>query len=240
MVAVAGIGSLNERPLHAALKRACAPEGARFEVRVDGFVIDAVHDGELIEIQTRNAGALRRKLTRLLARHPVRLILPVARTRWIVKRHPDGRITRRKSPRRGQPADVFRELVGLPGLLPHPNLTLEIVLICEEEWREHRAGRAWRRRGWVTVDRRLVAVEGRERYHAPADLLELLPPGLPDPFTSADLAEGLGARRRLGQQMGYCLTTLALLERVGKRGNAYLYRATAPADAAGAGSPADG
>jgi hypothetical protein len=79
------IGALNETPLHLALKHAVAPPGSRFEVPVAGYVIDAVHDGLLIEVQTRHVGAMRRKLERLLPEHRVRLVLPVAIERWLVK-----------------------------------------------------------------------------------------------------------------------------------------------------------
>src|SRR5690606_36601267 len=49
---MAGIGSLNESPLHAALKHHVAPPGSRFEVLVDGYVVDVVADGMLLEVQT--------------------------------------------------------------------------------------------------------------------------------------------------------------------------------------------
>jgi len=66
-----GIGTLNEKPLHASLKAWCAEEGDRFEVPVDGFVVDIVRDRLLIEIQTSAVGPIRRKLTTLVKRHPI-------------------------------------------------------------------------------------------------------------------------------------------------------------------------
>ena len=39
------IGSLNEKPLHAALKRWCATPHGDTEVSVDGYVVDVVRDG---------------------------------------------------------------------------------------------------------------------------------------------------------------------------------------------------
>ena len=51
------IGLINEKPLHASLKQWYARPGDRFEVPVDGFVIDIVRDNLLIEIQTRNFAA---------------------------------------------------------------------------------------------------------------------------------------------------------------------------------------
>ncbi len=222
------IGSLNESPLHAALKQQSAPPGSSFEVALGGYVVDAVHDGLLIEVQTRNFGAMRTKLAALLPEHRVRLVLPVAVTRWLVKHHDDGRVERRRSPRAGRAEQLFAELVYGPELFAHPNLEIELALISEEEHRRHVPGKAWRRRGWVVTSRSLVAVEGRRLFRAPSELLELLPAALPDPFTTADLAAEGRIPRRLAQQTAYCLHALQLVERVGKAGNAHLYRLVAP------------
>ncbi len=221
---MSAIGSLNESPLHAALKELAAPPGSRFEVPVDGYVIDAVHDGLLIEVQTANLGSMRVKLAALLPVHRVRLVLPVASTRWLVKHHPDGSIERRRSPKRGRPEHLFAELVALPDLLAHPNLELELVLTEEEEHRSHQPGKAWRRRGWVVRHRSLLALLERRQFREPEELLALLPADLPSPYSTADHAELAQLPRRLAQQAAYCLHALELIERVGKRGNAHLYR----------------
>lgn len=225
------IGSLNESKLHADLKRLSAPAGSEFEVGVGGYVVDAVADGLLIEVQTRNLGAMRRKLAALLPEHRVRLVLPVAATRWLEKHHPDGRVERRRSPRAGRVEQLFAELVYAPTLLAHPHLSLEVVLTEEVESRRFEPGKAWRRRGWVTSGRRLERVQERHEFSTPRDLLRLLPEELPDPFTTADHAALARLPRRLTQQAAYCLTALGLLTRVGKAGNAHLYR-LAPARAA--------
>ena len=76
-------------------------------------------------------------------------------------------------------------------------------------------------------ERRLVQVVGQRRFEGPADLAALLPPNLPDPFTTADLAQALSQTRRLSQQTAYCLREMGAIAQVGKQGNALLYtRAT--------------
>lgn len=219
-----GIGSLNETPLHAELKRRVAPPGSAFEVEVDGYVIDAVSDGLLIEVQTRNLGGMRTKLGALLPENRVRLVLPVPRTRWLEKAHPDGRIERRRSPKTGRVEQLFAELVYAPTVLAHPNLELEVVLVEDVEERAFATGKAWRRRGWVVSGRRLVAVLERRTFERPEDLLALLPAELPHEFTTAELAGAARLPLRLAQQAAYCLHALELTERVGKRGRAHLYR----------------
>src|SRR5689334_23918490 len=99
-----GIGLLNEKPLHASLKQWYARPGDRFEVPVDGFVIDIVRDNLLIEIQTRNLSAINAKLKKLTCSHHVRLIYPIVKEKWIVrsaKTHTRGPV-RRKSPKKGR------------------------------------------------------------------------------------------------------------------------------------------
>ncbi|MBU0492329.1 MAG: hypothetical protein KKA73_15725 [Chloroflexi bacterium] len=219
------IGELNEKPLHAALKAWYAQPGDRLEVTVAGFVVDIVRGDLLIEIQTGGFAGIRAKLHALTDSYPVLLVYPIAREKWIVKLAEDGQrqVSRRKSPKQGALAEVFRELVSFPALLAQPNFCLEVLLIREEEARRYDGARGWRRRGWVTHERRLLQVVGRHRFDTPADLGALLPAELVAPFTTADLAEALDQPRRLAQQMAYCLREMGVLTPVGRRGRAILY-----------------
>jgi hypothetical protein len=222
---VTTIGSLNEKPLHASLKEWYRQEGGRVEVAVDGFVVDLVRDGLLIEIQTRNFASMRRKLDRLLDSHMMRLVHPVAATKWIVKLDQDGsEISRRRSPKRGIAADVCEELVSFPSLLSHPNFTLEIALIEEEEIRRSDVEKGWRRGGFVIEERRLVDVLDTVELDSPEELLGLLPEGLPDPFTTADLADGLGRSRHLAREVAYCIRVSGAVKTVGRDKRGILYR----------------
>jgi len=225
------IGTLNESPLHAALKRWYARPDDRLEVSVDGFIVDIVRRHPLmarellVEIQTGSFSSVRRKLTALTASHPVRLVYPIAREKWLVKLSGEGggRPRRRKSPRHGAFEHLFEELVSFPRLLSNTNFALEVLLIHEEEVRRYVGKRAWRRRGWVTEERRLLEVVERRLFETPADVGALLPSDLGEPFTTADLAAAIGERRRLAQKMAYCLREMGMIAPVGKQGNALLY-----------------
>lgn len=218
------IGVLNEQPLHAALKRWYAGPDGEFEVTVDGFVIDVVRDGLLIEIQVGNFSSIKRKLKRLVKDHPLRLVYPIPREKWLLKHHPgaEGEIERRKSPKRGRVEEVFPELVSFPALVSHPNFTLEVALTQEEEVR-HADPAAWRQHGWATDERRLIDVTAQHRFERPVDMLALLPAELPEHFTTADLAAALGGSRRLAQKMAYCLRKMGCITQIGRRGRAKLY-----------------
>ena len=219
------VGTLTEGPLHAALKRRYAGPDGRVEQPVDGYVVDVVLGDELVEIQTGGFSSMKRKVAALLAAgHRLRIVHPVPVERVLVKVDGDGVVTRRTSPKRCSAVDVFAELVSFPHLVHDPGLVLEVVLVRDEEVRRWDPDNAsWRRRGWVTEERRLVEVVGTVVLDTPASLVALLPAGLPDPFTTADLATALGRRRRLAQQAAYCLREAGLLEVVGRDGNAYAY-----------------
>ena len=222
---MSGIGSLNEKPLHASLKEWYARPGDRFEVTVDGFVIDIVRDGLLLEVQTSSFASIKSKLMDLVCARRVRLIYPVAQEKWIVKLAKDnrGRETRRKSPKRGRVEDLFWEMVSFPQLLANPHFSLEVLLIREEEVWRYEGKRKWRRRGWVIEERRLLEVVNRRLFEQPADWRALLPESLGESFTTKDLATAMGIRRHLAQKMAYCLRKVRVIELIGKRGRANSY-----------------
>lgn len=226
------IGTLNEAPLHADLKAWYAQPDDRPEAHVDGFVIDLVRplpngpaDELLIEIQTRRLGAIRRKLDRLLPNHPVRLVSPVPVEKWLVKlSHRDGQTPeRRKSPKRGTLIDVFREWVSIAPLIGHPNLGLEVLLIHEEEVRRFDGRRGWRRRGWITEERRLLDVIDQRRFDSLDSLRALLPGTLPDAFNTSDLASALEIPRWLAQKMAYVMRECGAIHALSRRRSGILY-----------------
>ena len=223
------IGSLNEKPLHASLKKWYARPEDRFEVEVDGFVIDIVRDDQLLEIQTGNFASIKSKLKTLVRSHRVKLIYPIALEKWIVKlaRDDGSEAARRKSPRRGREEDLFWEMVSSPRLLTNRNFSLEVVMIREEEVRRYAGTRNWRRKGWGIEERRLLEVVDRRLFEKPSDWLAFLPEGL-ESFTTRDLAEGMDIRLPLAQKLAYCLRKVRVIKVTGRRGRANLYRVAGP------------
>ncbi len=221
------IGTLNEGSLHDALKRLYAPPGAQLEVPIDRFVADIrTQDDRLIEIQTSGFGALRNKLEQLLPSHPITLVYPIAQIRHIVKLADDQTTVRssRRSPKKGKFSDVLDELVSIPKFLQHPNFSVDVALIEEQEFRVFCGQR--RRRGWRVIGRRLIRVLDTWHIRAAQDLLGLIEEALPSKFTTQDLALSIGKRRAAGQKLAYCLHKTGLIEICDKQGNALVYRAT--------------
>ena len=220
---MSGIGLLNEKPLHASLKQWYARPGDRFEVPVDGFVIDIVRDDLLIEIQTRNFSAIKSKLTKLTHSHPVRLIYPIVQEKWIVRSAHGRGYTRRKSPKKGRIEDLFWELVSIPQLLSNPNFSLEVLMIRQEEVRRYETKRRWRGKGWVIEGRRLLEVMDQRLFWQSSDWRRFVPEGL-ESFTTRDLATEIKTGTELAQKMAYCLRESRMIELIGRRGRANLYR----------------
>lgn len=214
---MSSIGTLNEGPLHQRLKERYAEPGDRLEVPLAGRHIDLVRGELLIEIQTQGVSSIRHKLAELARTHEVRLVVPVAAHTWIVRRGAAGEVLgRRRSPKRRGLAHAFAELVSVPRLFAEPGFSCEVLLTDQEEVRRHEPGRARRRKGWVIVERRLLEIGARWLIETPADLLAILPEELPRPFTTQDLAEGLGVRRWLAQKVAYTLREAGALETQGR------------------------
>jgi hypothetical protein len=220
------IGLLNEKPLHASLKEWYAQPGDSFEVSVDGYVIDIVRDDLLLEIQTGSFASIKSKITHLVRTHPLRLIYPIAREKFIVKLAHDngGEQPRRKSPKRGRVEELFREMVSFPNLITNPNFSLEVLLVQEEEVRRYEANRNWRRKGWVTHERRLLAVLDQQRFETPADWRALLPENLGELFTTKDLADTGAMPLGLAQKTAYCLRKAGVIDLSGRQGRLHIYR----------------
>ena len=216
------IGTLNEGPLHQALKALYARPGSQEEVSIDDFVADVVNGNQIIEIQTRGFGALKRKLPVFLSTHRVKLVHPIAQTRTIVKVQNDAE-TRRVSPKHGSPFDIFAELVYIPKILNDPNFEIDVVLIEEDEHREYNGRRGRRKGGWVTTGRHLVRVVEVVTVGSMEDLFGRVDTDLTVTFTSADLGRVMKRPRSLGQKAAYCFRVAGLTRVCGKNGNELVY-----------------
>jgi hypothetical protein len=216
-----------ESSLHSAIKRWYFLEGDKIEARVDDFVVDIVRGELLIEIQVANFSAIKPKLLRLLNAHKVRLVYPIPKEKWIVHKSTVTGQTygRRRSPKKGHLADLFGELIRIPSLFSNGNLSVEVLMIEEEEiWRDDGTG-SWRRRGASIEDRRLIRVFERKIFESKADFLKVLPKDLPDPFSNRNLAESLGISVNQSRKMTYSLRKIGAITHVGNKRQQMLFSA---------------
>ena len=170
--------------------------------------------------------SIKKKLFKLTSNHKVRLVYPIAVEKWIVKlpQSKDEAPNRRKSPKRGRVVELFRELVSFPELLNHERFSLEVLMIQEEEIRKHKEGQSWRKRGWVTEERRLLDIVASHQFIDGQDLWNLISSEIAEEFTTTDLVTMINIPRRLAQQMAYCFKKMDVIEQIGKRNRSNLYQ----------------
>jgi hypothetical protein len=216
-----------ETSLHRQLKEHYAAAGGLTEQRVDRYRIDVILDKQLVEIQLAPLSAIRDKIAALLKKHDVLVVKPIVARKHLVKRRRAGGrvVSRRRSPKQRTLLDLFEELVHFTRVYPHRRLTLEVPLIEIEEYRYPGHGRRrWRRDNDHQVeDQHLLEILEVHRFQTAADLCRMLPPGLPRPFHTGQIAEGLGVERWIAQRMAYCLRQTGAIHAVGKIRGAWLY-----------------
>ena len=218
---------LMETSLHRQLKEHYAADSSQQEVALQGYRIDAVRNGALIEIQHGSLAAIRDKIADLLEDHRVTVVKPIVALKQLVKldKRAGKVLERRKSPKRGQLLNLFDEMVYFTRVFPHPRLVLEVALVEVEELRYPGHGRRRRRRknDFQVEDQRLTQIVEKHRFRTLADLRKLLPQGLPGKFHTGHLAERLQVNRDVAQRMAYCMRETGAIHIVGKQGNALLY-----------------
>lgn len=221
------IGTYHEKSLHSSLKLWYAHEGDLLEASVGDYLVDILRGDAVIEIQTGNFHAIKRKLEALMEERSVRVVYPIARERWILKISPSGKIiSRRKSPKRGKITALFEELIRIPHLIAHPNFSLEALFVKDEELRCDDGLGSWRRKRVSIHDRRLIEVSNSEVFETPADFERVLPQELPQQFTTTELATGLNVSKPVARKIAYCLRRMGVLEVRGKQGRNLVYSRT--------------
>ncbi len=221
-----GIGTLAEKTVHAVLKNYYAPDTAMHEIRVDNFVADIYTGTEIIEIQTRSFGNMRRKLETFLPLYPVTVVYPIPRIKWLswIDEETGEASAKRKSPKRGTVYQAFSELYKIRSFLSDPNLHFRFALIDMEEYRLLNGWSRDKKKGSERYDR--IPLHFAEEIHISRreDYMQLIPYEIREPFTSKDFAKEAKIPVRLAGTILLILTDLALVTRVGKKGNSYLYR----------------
>ncbi len=217
---------MTEYSLHSDVKAYYSVLGDELEVKVnEGFIVDVIRDGLLIEVQTGNFSAIRNKLRELIVDYRVRLVYPIAKLKWIAYVTEDSKIVRRrKSPKRGKLVDLFNELVYLPDLFNDKNFSFEVLFIEEEELRCNDGKGSWRKKGVSTKDRRLLSVLDKVTFENKQAFLRFLPFKSDETFSNRMLAKKLDISVRLAQKITYCLRKMNLISIIDKNRKQYLFK----------------
>lgn len=220
-----GIGTLQEKTLHAVLKHYYEPDPAYHEQRIKTYVADIAKNDSVVEIQTGNFNALRDKLSAFLPEYHVTIAYPIPHIKWLRWLNEEtGEISpRRKSPKTGSPYMAFRELYRIKSFLSHPNLQLDLLLVDLEECRLLNGWSKDKKRGSRRYERIPVALHDVIHIRKRSDYREMLPPELTASFDSKDYSRHSRLSLSQARTALNILYYLGLVKRVGKRGNTYLY-----------------
>ena len=183
-----GIGTLNEKRMHIALKRFVCPDETKYEADMGNrFVADVKLDDEIFEIQTGSLYPLKAKLEYYIANTDchVTVVHPIPMKRFRIWIDPE---TGESQPRKRVPgvSNVFgeaHELVYISDALATGRVAVWFLFIEEEEYR-FLDGRGKDKRIHSSRFERLpVDIIDEVVFAERFDYLALIPEGLPDTFT---------------------------------------------------------
>lgn len=222
------IGTKSEYRLHGALKYYFQPDDRFHEVKISGFICDAVsEDGsEVTEIQTRAFNRLKRKIEQLTKSHILTVIYPVITEKRVFVTYEDsGETSVRKSAKKGKETDIFFELYSLRDYLTNQNLRFKLVLLRCDEYRVYKGTKQSRKPFQKPISTERIPTELIEviELNAKSDFRRFLPERLPEYFNSDVFAKAIGMSRNDASYILKPLTLLGILNRVGKVANSYIY-----------------
>ena len=221
------IGTLSEKTVHAVVKNYYEPDEDKQEIPIEGLYADIFTGSEIIEIQTRSFDQVRKKLDRFLTYYPVTVVLPMPAVKWLIWIDEEtGELTdKRKSPKKGNAYQAFKELYRIKQYLKKDGLTIKLLFFDMEEYRLLNGWSRDKKKGSCRYDRIPVSLVDEITLSCPQDYMQLLPDDLPDTFTCAEFSKLVKIPSKQANLVLNILFYLEVVERIGKKGNAYIYKA---------------
>ena len=224
-----GFSVIAEGSVHKAIKLYVEPRAEKHEVPLLGGVADVYNENGVFEVQTGSFKPLAPKLRRFLPEHKVTIVHPFrvrTRHRWLDRE--SGEIITPKSAGGSVRSlySVGRELYAIRDLIGDPNLTVRIIAYECDEYRVLDGWDKTKRRGATLLGRTPTALLGEIELSTLSDYTALIPSALDESFLAKDYMRAVKSRSRYDALNLKLLEFLGLIERVGKQGNAYIYRRT--------------
>lgn len=221
-----GIGTLQEKTIHAVLKAYYAPDESMVEIPVGRYVADIYTGCEITEIQTVHFDNLRKKLEAFLPDYPLTVVYPIPRIKYLIWMDTEtGECSKpRKSTVKGSVYRAFYELYKIKNHLSNPNLHFCFPYLELEEYRLLNGWSRDKKKGSRRYDRIPKALLSEVRIEGPDDYAKLIPPDLPEPFTAAEFGKAVGERKDTAAMVLHILNYLKVIERCENRGRAYSYQ----------------
>lgn len=220
-----GIGTLSEKTLHAIVKNYLEPDIDYQEIPINGYVADIYKNGSVVEVQTANFNKLRNKLSVFLNDYEVTIAYPIPHIKWLswIDIDTGERGNLRKSPKKGNPYEVFIQLYKIKQFLNNPNLKIKILMVNIEEYRLLNGYNYNKKKGSTRYDRIPVELVEEIDIERTEDYLRFVPISLPEVFTVKDFAKESEINENLARLSLNILTYTKTVIRVGKKGNNILY-----------------
>lgn len=221
-----GIGTLGEKTLHAVLKSYFEPHDDNQEIKLGNYIADIAGENGVIEIQTQNFSALRKKLETFLEFCNVTVVFPIAQVKYLswLDMGTGEKSRKRKSPKKGSIYDVLKELYKIKYTLDNPNMNLCLVMLEMEEIRYLNGWSKDKKKGSVRCDRIPTDLYDEIYLSSPRDYSIFLPENLPDEFTSSDFSVCAHIRQRTAQTALNILNYLQVISKTGKKGRSITYK----------------
>lgn len=221
-----GIGTLSEKTLHAILKNTYEPDEDKQEIPIGRFFADIYTGKEIIEIQTAQFNRMREKLEAFLPEYPVTIVYPIAKEKWLhwIDEETGEVSEKRKSPKKGNPYLGFPELYKIKMYLKNPNLRIRFLLLDMGEYKLLNGWGAKRKNNASKYDRIPLAIREEYIMERKEDYMQFVPYDIDETFTSRTFGKAAHIPRSLAQTVLNILDHMEVVERVGKEGNAYVYR----------------
>ena len=220
-----GIGTLGERTLHLILKRYFEPDCTLHEQKVGRFVADIKNGRGITEIQTRQFASMRKKLAAFGKKYNVNVVFPIAATKHLTWVNPEsGELSeRRKSPKKGKPWDILREMYALCPIMPLENVSFTLVFMDMDEYKLLNGWDKDKKRGASRCERIPTALCDIVTLAKPSDFAATIPDILGESFTAAEFAKAARMTPKTASYAVSALKKLGVIEHTATKGRAYVY-----------------
>ena len=210
------------------LKRYFEEDPEYHEVPVNGYIADILRDGVITEIETSGFSGLKPKLATYLSDYKVRLVFPLAYAKYLSWIDPaTGEITsRKKSPKKQTVYHALFEMVRILPYVKHENLTILVPCLEIDEYRLLNGWSRDKKKGSNRFERIPTDIFSIEELKTDADYAGYIPENCIENFALAEFASEAHITKRDASGILRVFMERGLLERTGKKGNAYLYSRT--------------
>lgn len=225
------IGIQKEKVLHKTMKYFLSFNEANHEIKISKtnkgiLYADVKIDNTIYEIQTRSFNALRNKLDEFLINYTVVIVHPIAyHKKLFILNDKYELVNTRKSPKKGNPLEIFKELYKIKNYLSNPNLKIKIVLLDMDEYKVQKEKKHYRSSGYeriVQIPKRLEKIVDLYNKEDFKNLLKEY--NLPFEFTSNIFSKCTRLNKKYSIVALNVLTHLEIVKRVSKIKNNYLYQ----------------